>query len=56
MEINDLPLILRGFTLPEQWFAWAGKLAHARSALARRFVDRILHESKVWLIARAGLS
>ncbi|MET4519195.1 hypothetical protein ABIB81_008550 [Bradyrhizobium sp. I1.7.5] len=30
--------------------------AHARSAFARRFVDRILHESEVRLIARAGLS
>lgn len=50
------PPILRALTLPEQWFAWTGELAHAHPALARQFVNCIPHESTVWLIARAGLS
>lgn len=54
--INALSPILRALTLPEQWFAWTGELAHAHPALARQFVDRIPHESKMRLIARAGLS
>lgn len=54
--INGLSLIFRALTLPEQWFAWTGELAHVHSALARQFVDRIPHKSKMWLIARAGLS
>lgn len=55
--INALqPPILRALTLPEQWFAWTGELAHAHPALARQFVNCIPHESTVWLIARAGLS
>lgn len=54
--INALSAILRALTLREQWFAWTGELAHAHPALARQFVDRIPHESKMWLIARAGLS
>ncbi|MET4324135.1 hypothetical protein ABIC02_007927 [Bradyrhizobium sp. RT5a] len=54
--MNGLSFTLRALTLPEQWFASAGKSAHARSALARRFVDRIPHESKVRLIARRALS
>lgn len=54
--INALSLILRALTLPKQWFAWTDELAHAHPALARQFVDRIPHESKMRLIARAGLS
>lgn len=47
---------LRALTLPEQRFAWTGELAHAHPALARQLVGRIPHESKMRLIARAGLS
>lgn len=54
--INALSVISRELTLPKQRFAWTGELAHAHPALARQFVDCIPHESKVWLIARAGLS
>lgn len=54
--INALSPILPALTLPQQWFAWTGELAHAHPALALQFVDRIPHESKMWLIARAGLS
>ncbi|MET4348290.1 hypothetical protein ABIC07_007815 [Bradyrhizobium sp. RT9a] len=54
--MNGLSSTLRALILPERWIAWSGKSAHARSALAGRFVDHILHESEVWLIARAGLS
>lgn len=54
--INALSPILRALILPGQWFAWPGELPHARPALARHFVDRIPHESKMWLIARPGLS
>lgn len=54
--IIGLALILRALTLPEQWFAWTGELAHADPALARQFLDLIPHESNVWLIARAALS
>lgn len=54
--ISAVPPILDALILPAQWFAWPGELAHAHPALARQFVDRIPHESKMWLIARAGLS
>lgn len=54
--INAPSLILRALILPAQWFAWPGELAHAHPALARQFVDRIPHDSKMWLIARARLS
>ncbi len=54
--INAASPILHVLILPAQWFAWPGELAHAHPALARQFVDRISHESKMWLIARAGLS
>ncbi|MET4118016.1 hypothetical protein ABIB85_004300 [Bradyrhizobium sp. JR1.5] len=54
--MDGLSSTLRASTLPKQWIAWSGKSAHARSALAGRFVDRILHESEVRLIARADLS
>ncbi|MET4328717.1 hypothetical protein ABIB80_004552 [Bradyrhizobium sp. i1.15.2] len=54
--MNGLSSTLHALTLPEQWIAWSGKSAHARSALAGRFNDRILHESEVRLTARADLS
>ncbi|MGY4315284.1 hypothetical protein ACVWW1_004611 [Bradyrhizobium sp. JR3.5] len=54
--MNGLSSTLRMSTQPEQWFAWAGKSAQLHPALARRFVDRIPHGSKLWLIAGAGLS
>lgn len=54
--INALSPILRALTLAAQWFAWPGELAHAHPALARQFVHRTPHESKMWLIARARLS
>lgn len=54
--INAPSPILRALILPAQWFAWPGELAHAHPALARQFVDRIPHDSKMWLIARARLS
>ncbi|OSI71077.1 hypothetical protein [Bradyrhizobium canariense] len=54
--INRLSLILHALRMPEHWFTWICELVHADPALARRLVDRIPEESKVWLIARAGLS
>ncbi|OSI35695.1 hypothetical protein BST65_00810 [Bradyrhizobium canariense] len=54
--INRLSLILHALRMPEHWFAWIHELVHADPALARRLVDRIPDESKVWVIARAGLS
>lgn len=54
--INRLSLTLHALKMPEHWFAWTRELVHADPALARRLVDRIPDESRVWLIARAGLS
>ncbi|MGR4932486.1 hypothetical protein ACIPUD_37665 [Bradyrhizobium sp. CAR08] len=54
--INRLSLILHALRMPEHWFAWTRELVQADPALARRLVDRIPDESKVWVIARAGLS